>query len=141
MNPGPSTFNSVTPWEHTIRAREEEARTAFLAADVRALDELWSYDYAVNSPLQKVLQKPQVLELLRTGRIRHSAYEVEIEYMSRHGDVAVVMGRDSVVDPPDGTRSKRRFTNIWRLEGGVWRSIARHAHVVAQEAAGADPQR
>jgi hypothetical protein len=99
------------------------------------LDELWSDDYAVNSPLQQVLQKERLLELLRTGRIRHTAFEVEIEHMSRHGDVVVVMGRDSVVDPPDGTRSRRRFTNIWRLEGGVWRSIARHAHVVSREAA------
>jgi len=136
MNSGPPGSTSETPWEHTIRAREEEARVAFLAADVRALDELWSDNYAVNSPLQQVLQKARLLELLRTGRIRHSAFEVQIEHMSRHGDVVVVMGRDSVVDPPDGTRFTRRFTNIWRLEGDVWRSIARHAHVVSREAAG-----
>lgn len=109
---------------------------AFLAADVGALEQLWSDGYVVNSPLQQVLPKPRVLELLRTGRIRHSAFEVEIEHMSRHGDVVVVMGRDNVVDPPDGTRSRRRFTNIWQLESGVWRSIARHAHVVSREPAG-----
>ena len=136
MSSGRPGSTSETPWEHTIRAREEEARLAFLAADVRALDQLWSDNYAVNSPLQQVLQKVQLLELLRTGRIRHSAFEVEIEHISRHGDVVVVMGRDSVVDPPDGTRFRRRFTNIWRLEGDVWRSIARHAHVVSREAAG-----
>ncbi|TXH74876.1 MAG: hypothetical protein E6Q82_07755 [Thiobacillus sp.] len=56
--------------------------------------------------------------------------------MSRHGDTVVVMGRDSVVDPPDGTVSRRRYTNIWKLDGDVWRSIARHAHVVSREAAG-----
>ncbi|WP_296767652.1 nuclear transport factor 2 family protein [Thiobacillus sp.] len=68
--------------------------------------------------------------------MRHSAYELEIEHMSRHGDTVVVMGRDSVVDPPDGTVSRRRYTNIWKLDGDVWRSIARHAHVVSREAAG-----
>jgi len=30
----------------------------------------------------------------------------------------------------------RRYTNVWRLENGTWRSIARHAHVVSREPAG-----
>ena len=135
MGSGAPVPGGTTSWEQAIRAREEEARVAFLAADVPALEQLWSDGFVVNSPLQQVLPKPRVLELLRTGRIRHSAFELEIEHMSRHGDVVVVMGRDHVVDPPDGTRSMRRFTNVWLLEGGVWRSIARHAHVVSREPA------
>lgn len=118
-------------WEPEIRAREEELRIAFLAANIPALEELLADAYVVNSPLQQVLEKPRLLELLRTGRIHHSAFEVEIEHVSRQGEVVVVMGHDSVVDPPDGARSCRRFTNIWRSEVGVWRSIARHAHVVS----------
>jgi hypothetical protein len=121
-------------WEHEIQAREEALRTAFLAANLPALDELLADGYVVNSPLQQVLEKPRLLELLRSGRIRHSAFEVEIEHISRQGEVVVVMGRDSVVDPPDGARFRRRFTNVWRSEGGVWRSIARHAHVVPGDA-------
>jgi ketosteroid isomerase-like protein len=120
-----------TAWESEIRAREEALRIAFLAANTAALDEIMADGYIVNSPLQRVLEKPQLLELLRAGRIRHSSFEVEIEQMHRHGEVVVVMGRDSVVDPPDGTLTHRRFTNIWRREAGAWRSIARHAHVVS----------
>jgi len=126
----PSPENSTT-WEHEIRAREEALRIAFLAANTAALDEIMADGFIVNSPLQRVLEKPQLLELLRAGRIRHSSFEVEIEHMSRHGEVVVVMGRDSVVDPPDGGLTHRRFTNIWRREAGIWRSIARHAHVVS----------
>jgi hypothetical protein len=73
--------------------------------------------------------------LLDSGRIRHASYEFEIEHLSRHGDVAVVTGRDRVIDPPDGVVSLRRFTNVWRLENGTWRGIARHAHVVSRETA------
>jgi hypothetical protein len=51
------------------------------------------------------------------------------------GDVVVVMGRDRVTDPPDGTISHRRYTNLWRLEGGAWRCFARHANVVSREPA------
>lgn len=120
-----------TAWEDEIRAREEALRIAFLAANTAALDEIMADGYIVNSPLQRVLEKPQLLELLRAGRIRHSSFEVEIEQMRRHGEVVVVMGRDSVVDPPEGALTLRRFTNIWRCEAGIWRSIARHAHVVS----------
>lgn len=131
MNADLAGLETSTAWEQEIRAREEALRIAFLAADTAALDEILADGYVVNSPLQRVLEKPQLLELLRAGRIRHSAFEVEIEHMSRHGEVVVVMGRDSVVDPPDGALTHRRFTNIWRLEAGIWRSIARHAHVVS----------
>jgi hypothetical protein len=31
--------------------------------------------------------------------------------------------------------SHRRFTNLWRLEGGTWRCFARHANVHAREPA------
>lgn len=82
---------SSSAWEHEIRAREEALRIAFLAADTPALEELFADGYIVNSPLQQVLEKPRLLELLRTGRIRHSSFDVEIEHISRQGEVAVVM--------------------------------------------------
>jgi hypothetical protein len=124
--------DDTTAWQEQVRVREEEARAAFLAADLPALDALWSDQYAVNSPLQKVVEKQTLFGLLRSGKIRHSEYAFEIEYMSRHGDIAVVMGRDRVVDPPDGVVSDRRYTNIWQLQDGTWRAIARHAHVVGR---------
>ena len=49
--------------------------------------------------------------------------------MSCHGDVVVVMGRDRVTDGPEHAVSHRRFTNLWRLDGGAWRCFARHANV------------
>jgi len=123
-------------WEQQIRDREEEARVAFLKADIATLDELWADGFLVNSPLQRVNAKEQLFELLRTGRVRHLTHEPEIEQMIRHGDIVVVMGHDTVTDPPDGVRSRRRYTNIWQLQDGAWRTIARHAHVVSREPAG-----
>jgi ketosteroid isomerase-like protein len=127
---------TIPSWEGEIRALEEEARTAFLSGDLDALTLLWADGYTVNSPLNRVHQKAQLLDLLQAGRIRHTAFECEIEHISRHGDVVVVMGHDRVTDPPDGVVSRRRYTNVWQLENGRWRSIARHAHVVSREAAG-----
>ena len=122
-------------WEQDVRSREEENRVAFLAADLAALDRLWTDDFLVNSPINVVNDKRRTLSLLEAGRVRHTSMAVDIEHLARHGDVVVVMGSDRVADPPDGTISRRRFTNVWRLEHGQWRSIARHAHVVSREAA------
>jgi hypothetical protein len=44
------------------------------------------------------------------------------------------MGNDTVDGPPSGALMHRRFTNVWQLHDGGWRSIARHAQVVAPAA-------
>ena len=120
-------------WDAQIRVREEALRVAFLHADMRALDDLISDDYIVNSTQHKVVAKALLLQLLETGRLRHLSYESRIETMQRHGDTVVVMGGDRVVDGPDRVCTTRRFTNLWQLEGGRWRATARHAHVVTRE--------
>jgi len=124
--------NSIA-WKPEIQAREEALRVAFLGADISALEEILADGYIVNSPLQKVIEKSLLLELLRNGRIRHLSFEIEIEKIVRYGDVVVVMGHDRVTDPPDGMLSHRRFTNVWQRVSGTWRSIARHAHVLSKD--------
>jgi len=126
-------------WDAQIRAREDALRLAFLHADMRALDELLSEDYIVNSTQHKVVAKPLLLQLLETGRLRHLSYDSRIETMQRHGDTVVVMGGDRVVDGPERTCATRRFTNLWQLEDGRWRATARHVHVVTREGGDAPP--
>lgn len=118
------------PLDSDIRDLEEQSRTAFLAGDVDTLDHLWADGFLVNSPLEQVNERAGVLKLLQSGRIRHTSLEVEIERISRHGDVIIVMGNDTVTDPPDGKVTRRRFTNVWQLQEGRWRMIARHAQAV-----------
>jgi ketosteroid isomerase-like protein len=113
-----------------IRDLEEQSRTAFLAGDVGTLDQLWADGFLVNSPLEQVNERAMVLKLLQSGRIRHTSLEVEIERITRHGDVVIVMGNDTVTDPPDDKVTHRRFTNVWQLQDGRWRMIARHAQAV-----------
>ena len=123
-------------WEREIRTHEEEARIAFLNGDIETLKLLWADSFIVNSPLERIHDKAQVLDLLQRGRIRHGTYECEIEHLSRHGDVVVVMGHDRVTDAPDGRVARRRYTNVWQLQDGRWRSIARHAQLASSGAAG-----
>jgi ketosteroid isomerase-like protein len=127
--------SSSADWELEIRRLEDDARLAFLNADIATLTRLWAEDFTVNSPLERINDRSQVLALLQGGRIRHTTYECEIEHISRHGDVVIVMGQDQVTGPPAGP-ARRRYTNVWQLQNGQWRSIARHAQLVSGPAAG-----
>jgi uncharacterized protein DUF4440 len=128
-------FSQVATWEQDIRALEEAGRVAFLAGDTTTLDGMWDDDLLVNSPLNIINDKARVLELLKTGRIRHTFDDVVIERVERYDNVVVVMGRDTVDGPPHGAIMERRFTNIWQLQDGEWKMIARHAQIVRQVAA------
>jgi ketosteroid isomerase-like protein len=128
---------TAPPWEAEIRALEDEGRRAFLERDLAALEGLWSDTLHVNSPLNVVNPGSTVAELLRTGRIGHISFEAEIEHLARHGDVAIVMGSETIVDEPGGPALHRRFTNVWRLERGSWKLVARHANLVPPDIPGA----
>jgi hypothetical protein len=130
---------AATDCQQEIRTLEERGRVAFLAGDTRTLDAMWDSRLLVNSPLNVVNDKARVLELLGSGRIRHTTDEVEIEHIARYGDVVVVMGRDTVDGPPTNVLTHRRFTNVWQLQDGGWRMIARHAQVIAPTSRGVEP--
>jgi ketosteroid isomerase-like protein len=114
-------------WEDEIRQIEDECRLAFLAADVERLRTMWADDLAVNSPLNRIHSREQVLDLLERGIIRHESMEQTIERIARHGDTVVVMGQDAVKNPGASAVIQRRFTDVWRDDGGTWKLIARQA--------------
>ena len=119
-------------WKRQIRELQDLNRRAFLAADVDRLRGLWSDDLLVNSPINRVHDKNQVLDLLQRGIIRHVSLEEHVEVATRQGDLVIVMGRDEVSDVPGSPPIARRFTNVWRASGSSWELIARHANVVAR---------
>lgn len=133
MTTAAAAIDSTATWEQDIRVLEEAGRVAFLAADTKTLDAMWDEQLLVNSPLNIINDKSRVLDLLATGRIRHTFDDVVIERVHRYDNVVVVMGRDTVDGPPHGAVMERRFTNIWQLQDGAWKMIARHAQIVASQ--------
>jgi Domain of unknown function (DUF4440) len=124
-------MSSIETWEQDVRALEEAGRVAFLAGDAETLAGMWDDALLVNSPLNIINDKACVLDLLRSGRIRHTFDDVVIEQVERYDNVVVVMGRDTVDGPPLGEIVQRRFTNIWQLQDAGWKMIARHAQIIA----------
>lgn len=128
-----------TVQEH-VRSLDDQERLAALRRDTAALERLWSNEFVVNAPNnQVVVGRRAVLDtFVRAGVINFSTFERQIEFIHVDGPYVVIMGLETVVplgDAPSaglaaGRAVKRRFTNIWRNEGGTWRLYIRHANVI-----------
>jgi ketosteroid isomerase-like protein len=121
--------------EKTVRALDDQERTAVLKRDHPALERLWSDQFTVNAPSsQVVIGRRAVFDLVQRGSIHYSSFERTIEFIRVSGDLAIIMGAETVRPigkaPLAGQTVQRRFTNIWSREGGTWRLIARHANVI-----------
>ncbi len=123
--------------EATVRSLDDEERIAALKRDVPALERLWSEQFTVNAPNnQVVVGKRAVLDaFVHSGIIDFSSFERKLEFVRVDGDVATIMGLETLRprrDAPNaglkaGENVHRRFTNIWRRENGTWRLFLRHA--------------
>lgn len=123
------------PPEEIVRTLDDEERVAALKRDVRALDRLWSEQFIVNAPNNRVvIGKAAVLEEFSFGGVMgFSAFERRVELIRVDGDYAFVMGSEVVRPnggPSAGQNIPRRFTNVWKKEAGTWRLFARHANVI-----------
>ena len=120
--------------EAHIRSLEAEESRALVAGDRATLRRLWAEDFTVNAPRNVVVRgRDGVLALMDNGVIDYARFEREIELLRIDGDMALVMGWETVHPrgsaPMAGQVVRRRFTNVWRLRGGGWVQVARHAHV------------
>ena len=129
-----------SPEERAALALDDQERIAALKRDVPALERLWSDQFVVNAPNNRVVVgKRAVLDtFVGSGVINFSSFERQIEFVRQDGDYVIIMGLETVrplTDAPAaglvaGQEVHRRFTNIWKREDGTWRLYARHANVI-----------
>lgn len=121
--------------EAAIRAIQEQEGIAVLNQDFATLERIWSEHLIVNNPANQVApNRTAVLNIFRQGIAHYSSWERTIEQFRIDGDIAVVMGAETVTPigraPLAGQTVQRRYTNIWKREAGTWRLWARHANVM-----------
>ena len=124
--------------ERMIRELEERQATAVLEQDAATLERLWSPQMIVNNPQNAITpNRDGVLDRVKRGLIRYSSYDLNIEAIRVNGDIAIVMGSETVAPIGDAPRAghtvHRRYTDIWMRSGTTWVSVARHANVIPQE--------
>lgn len=141
MLPGAASMSQAhTSDEKQVRELDDQERVAALRRDLPALERLWSDEFVVNAPNnQVVVGRRAVLDaFVRSGIINFSAFDRKIEFIRSDGPYVTIMGLETVTplsDAPSaglvaGRSVKRRFTNIWKNEGGTWRLYLRHANVI-----------
>jgi hypothetical protein len=129
---------AVQPNETNLRAADAEELRNVLTGDANAMRSLMHPNYMVNSPVNQIVRKDQLIKLLSEGKIASEAIERTIEATAITGNVGIVMGRETIKPKPNselglahGVKTlERRFTNVFVFEQGNWRLLARQSTVI-----------
>jgi hypothetical protein len=129
---------AIEPNETSLRAADAEELRIILAGDVHAEQAFMHPNYIVNSPANRIVRKDQLIKMLSEGQIASDAIERTIEATAITGNVGIVMGREIVKPKPTSELGRlhgaktleRRFTDVFLLEKGDWRLLARQSTVI-----------
>jgi ketosteroid isomerase-like protein len=123
-----------------VGALESERRMerAGASSDFDAMAAVFAPDLVVNSPINMVVTRENVLARMRSGQIAYeSTFTRTIDFAGVRGDAVVVMGEEVVVPvgnaPAAGKTVHRRFTDIWRNYDGAWRLAIRQATITSAQ--------
>jgi uncharacterized protein (TIGR02246 family) len=129
--------NSAQRAVEDVRRLSAQEVEAFLHKDEKSMARLWSNDFVVTNPLNRLANKQQVLGMMASGFLVITSYDRQTEFARLYRDDTVILaGSETVVwggkMPNAGRTEHLRFTAIWMREGGEWREVARHANIVPQ---------
>jgi len=110
---------------------------AIFKGDAVSLDSLMDDEVTVNHPTNRIVkEKKELMELIRKGTIRYTAFERFPERFLFFKEMVVVMGNEIVVPakgaPNAGKKIRRRYTNIWMLKNEKWKLCVRHANNICK---------
>ncbi len=95
---------------------------------------LWSDDFLVTNPLNKLATKQDVLGMISSGFLVITSYERRIEYTHVYDGMVILAGSEAVVwggkMTMAGKAQQLRFTAVWMKQQGRWQEIARDANIV-----------
>ena len=120
-----------------VRRLNTQEVEALLHNDIKTLARLWSDDFVVTNPLNKFVNKQQVIGLIESNSLAFTSYDRHVEYVRIYGDTAILVGSETVVwagkMPNAGRLSHLRFTAMWMKQDGRWQEVARHANIIDQQ--------
>ena len=125
--------------EKEIRAPYHYEQQLLLRKDVAAQEQFYPEDFVVTNPFNMFIDKPQVMERIRSDIIKYSRYDRAFDAFRIYGDTAIVIGSETVVPTADANRADagktihRRFTEVWLRRNGGGEEVVRHASNVREE--------
>jgi ketosteroid isomerase-like protein len=131
-----SPASGFTEAEQEVRQASAQEVQAFLHNDSKTMARLWSDDFVVTNPLNKFVNKQQVLGMVQSGFLVITSYDRDIEYARVYQDTVILAGSETVLwggkMPNAGKTERLRFTAIWMKQQSRWQEVARHANIVTQ---------
>jgi uncharacterized protein (TIGR02246 family) len=131
----PAPTSQTVGAEDAVRQVNAEEIQAFVHNDPEAMARLWADEFIVVNPLNKLVNKSQVLAMVQSGLLAATAYGRQIDYVRVDGDFAIVAAIETVTwggkMPNAGKTQQLRITGVWKNQQGRWQEIARHASIVA----------
>jgi ketosteroid isomerase-like protein len=120
--------------EAEVRQLNSDETQAFIHKDPDAMARIWSDDFVVTNPLNKFVNKQQVLGMMKSGFLIINSYDRQIEYLKVYGDTVIIAGHETVIwggkMPNAGKTEHLRFTAVWMKQNGQWQEVARHANIL-----------
>jgi len=125
--------------EASLRAADAQQLQAIMTRDDKAMATMAHANLRINAPTGRILKREELLSMMASGEIATERFERTPESVTITGNLGVVMGGEIVVPTATSTSGQmfgagktlqRRYTNVYLLEQGAWKFIARHANVV-----------
>lgn len=119
----------------------QQLNDAVRTGDIGVLERLLSEDLVVSDPSNTIRNRERLIAIVESGQVAYRSVEVSVDFARQLGDLVVIMGTESTTQtavPEDsgfsevaasGKTLHRRFTNIFRNEGGTWRLLVKQSTV------------
>jgi hypothetical protein len=116
-------------------ASRNRLNAALATGDLATAETLFAADFVVNSPINRVVDRANVLGRVRSSEIRQEETVLKIEFAGVRGEYVVLMGEETVrpggAMPNAGKIVRRRFTDVWRETDGAWKLAIRQSTIVS----------
>jgi ketosteroid isomerase-like protein len=127
--------------EPTIEAEQEllkinkEYDEALVRGDTAALERIFGEEFIYTSTSGEVLNKPQQLELFRSGAMKIASGASDDVQVRLYGNIALVIGSFIAKGQFKGQPfdSTERYTSVWVKRGGRWQLIAEQGTLVPKQ--------
>lgn len=126
-----------SPAEVEIRKLEKEIKEAFMMKDTAILFKLFSPDFVVHAPNNKIIKFNQLKHLIKNGAVDRDVFEKITDVVTFINNIAIAMGHETVRptgnNPDAGKTVKRRYTNVWMNTNNNWQLVARQSTIISVE--------
>ncbi len=114
---------------------EKASGKALAGNDVATFEKVLAADWKIVTTAGTVMTRAELIETMKSGKLKFEHYEVDQLDIRVYGDTAVVIGRDKAQGSWEGEAFtlKERFTDIFLRKDGTWLCVSSHSTELSGE--------